>query len=142
MAKKSTDAEVQRRINDIYHQIIIGSTYTDIVEYCRQNYKVTAKKTVARYLNGAKEIIKKIALPEQEEARKEAIAFYNKILKEAYESGQIKEARHIRTRLDKIQGLEIENINVRTDGLTFPELEKEILKVHREAKKHGRSKPK
>jgi hypothetical protein len=136
MAKKSTDAEIQLRVNEIYNLIIEGNTYFEIVKYCKNNFNVSSTRTVSKYIKSAKEIIDKISLPEQEQARKEAIAHYKHLIQKAHQCGFLNEARLNQTRLDKINGIETENININDDrAITLDELKEQIIKVHKDAMK-------
>lgn len=107
MAKKTTDAEIELRVNEIYIQLITGSTYMDIVGYCKRSYNVTSRRTVSKYINTATEILKKISLPTLEEAKQKAISHYKYLLKLAHNNENYIEARQVQTRLDKINCLEI-----------------------------------
>ena len=40
MAKKSTDREVDCRVNSVYNLLINGHSKTQVVQYCSENYKV------------------------------------------------------------------------------------------------------
>ena len=40
MAKKSTDREVDCRVNSVYNLLINGSSKTQVVQYCADNYGV------------------------------------------------------------------------------------------------------
>ena len=131
MAKKTTNAEIELRIIEIYQAIIKGFSYTKIVKYCKQRWGVTSTRTVHEYLNKARERIKEIALPDMIGARQEATARYLDLYEKNYDQERYSNCIRIQERLDKINGLEITNLNMRIDENTdidekIKELENEL----------------
>ena len=108
---KATNAEVDIRVKDIYEKLCSGWTYTDIVAYCIQKY--TLKRAQAtKYIKKATTRIVKNNKKEIETIRAEAITRYSNWMKELLEKDDIKGAAKMQKRIDKISGLEVENINV------------------------------
>ena len=143
MGKKSTDAEIELRVNEIYKRYLMGYTYEDLVKYCKEpkkdkngkllkdNWKVTSSRTVAKYLEAAKEKLKAVALPGLEEARRRSIESYCVLLHLAYNAKRYTECRKILARIDKIQGLETDNINIQATGnLKIDDLKIGIMKIN------------
>jgi hypothetical protein len=48
MAKKTTDAEIQLRVNAIYDLIIEGNTFSEILQYCEAEYNIHSNKSSKR----------------------------------------------------------------------------------------------
>jgi hypothetical protein len=83
-----------------------------LAKYCN----TVKPNTIYILIKAAREIIKNIALPDQEQARKEAIAHYKKLIKKSHKYNALSEARQNQARLDKINGIETENVNINHSG--------------------------
>ncbi len=56
MAKKSTDREVDCRVNSVYQLLINGHSKTQVVQYCAENYGVKLRQS-EEYLARARVLI-------------------------------------------------------------------------------------
>ena len=55
MAKKATDREVDCRVNSVYNLLINGSSKTQVVQYCAENYGVKLRQS-EEYLSRARKL--------------------------------------------------------------------------------------
>ena len=55
MAKKSTDREVDCRVNSVYNLLINGHSKTQVVQYCAENYGVKLRQS-EEYLSRARKL--------------------------------------------------------------------------------------
>ena len=55
MAKKSTDREVDCRINSVYNLLINGHSKTQVVQHCAENYGVKLRQS-EEYLSRARKL--------------------------------------------------------------------------------------
>lgn len=53
MAKKSTNTEIDNRVNQVYDLLLRGYSKTQIVRYCAENFKVSLRQTES-YLQRAR----------------------------------------------------------------------------------------
>jgi len=56
MAKKSTDREVDCRVNSVYNLLVNGHSKTQVVQYCAENYNVKLRQA-EEYLSRARVLI-------------------------------------------------------------------------------------
>jgi hypothetical protein len=56
MAHKSTDREVDCRINSVYLMLINGKSKTQIVQYCAENYDVKLRQS-EEYISRARKLV-------------------------------------------------------------------------------------
>lgn len=120
--RKATKPEVEQRILVIYQLCCKGYSFTEIVQYCKQKYEIKKTQT-SKYIKRAYKKILENNKGEIENKRAEAITRYLSWLKKAEEKGNITDAVKIQSRIDKINGLEVENINV-SGEITIKDLEK------------------
>jgi len=109
--RKATKPEVEQRILVIYQLCCKGYSFTEIVQYCKQKYEIKKTQT-SKYIKRAYKKILENNKGEIENKRAEAITRYLSWLKKAEEKGNITDAVKIQSRIDKINGLEVENINL------------------------------
>jgi len=131
--RKATKPEVEQRILVIYQLCCKGYSFTEIVQYCKQKYEIKKTQT-SKYIKRAYKKILENNKGEIENKRAEAITRYLSWLKKAEEKGNITDAVKIQSRIDKINGLEVENINLQHS------LSKEDLKQIADAWTKGISK--
>ena len=56
MAHKSTDREVDCRVNSVYQMLINGHSKTQIVQYCAENYDVRLRQS-EEYISRARTLV-------------------------------------------------------------------------------------
>jgi hypothetical protein len=106
MGKKSTEAEVDRRILDVYQLLLTGHTYTDIKRYCSQTYNITSHRQVDVYIQRATVKIQEENSQTMEELRVDANARFNDLYKKLVKEGKHKDAAYVLQQKNKINGLE------------------------------------
>jgi hypothetical protein len=80
MAKKSTNAEIQRRLKTIYTMLCINTSFTDIVAYCNRTWDVTPA-IAKRYIKQATLQIRQEITADMNDIRAIAIAQYSDLFK-------------------------------------------------------------
>jgi hypothetical protein len=128
MAKKQTNAEISKRVLEIYTMLIKGYTLTDIRRYCRQAYDVVSNRTVDRYVKKATEIIQQENAENMNEIRANANARLNDVYKTLIKEGKYRDAVYCQIQINKINGLEQINLNHAGNIiLNFSEKDKGLL---------------
>ena len=108
---KATKAESEERTLTIYDLLCKGYSFNDIVEYCIQKYNIKKAQT-SRYIKRATKRIMLNNEREVEEKRAEAVTRYLRWMKIYEEKEDYFKAAKMQKRIDKINGLEVENINL------------------------------
>ena len=108
--KKSTNAEIEKRIVEVYSFLCKGYTYSDIVRYCKETLNVTSERTVWKYITSATDRIKQNANTDMDALRAEANTRYMRWLRKCEEEGKYKDAAYMQSRMDRINGLEITKV--------------------------------
>jgi hypothetical protein len=110
--KKSTDAEISKRVLEVYTLLTQGKTYTDIVRYCKQAYNITSRRSVSKYIDHAMKRIKEENTKDINDIRIIANAKYIDLYKRLYSEGKYKDCAYIQSRIDRINGLEEKTIKI------------------------------
>lgn len=134
---KSTKAEIEKRITDIYQLLIRAYTYTDIVRYCAENYGIKARN-VDKYI---KKATQKITLENNktlDELRAEANIRYSSWIRKAEAKEDYKTAAYLQSRKDKINGLEVQKIEhsgeIKSDLSPMFEIVKNLIEESKNSK--------
>jgi len=105
MGTKSTDAEVQLRINHIYCMVVQGETRKDIVQYGSKKWDVS-HRTIDEYLNRVHEEIKQAYGKEYKEAIiSKQLLMLDDLYKKNYTNEDFKECRSLIETKSKLLGL-------------------------------------
>jgi len=84
MAQKSSDAQIQMRVLELKKARIQGFGYSDMMQYCKQRWGITSKRTVSKYLKLVADSLAEDGKDVVEAMRAEQIARYKDILKRLY----------------------------------------------------------
>ena len=108
--KKSTNAEIKKRITEIYKMLIQAYSYSDIIRYCSEKYQVSSR-TAEKYIDVATKRITKENSKDIEQLRTEANSRYNDLYNQLRKEGKFKDAGYIQGLKSKINGLENSTVN-------------------------------
>lgn len=112
--EKTTINEQRRRILEIYTMMTQGYRNQDIVRYFSEKYHKT-EKTIQNYIEKAYNILRKENAKELDQLRIEANARYDELYLKLRQDGKYTEAGKIQALKDKINGLQTQNVIVKTD---------------------------
>ena len=101
---KSTNAEIEVRVQKVIDMVLDGFSRADIVRYAAKNWKLQSRQ-VDDYLKAAKEGIKEIAAPEKGEQTQTAIARLNRLYQKCHANGDFRTCLAIQESLSKLLGL-------------------------------------
>ena len=107
--KKSTNAEIEKRIVEVYSLLCKGHTYSEIVRYCSSNYNITSRMT-DKLIKRATEKIANDNRKDVKTMRAEANIRYLRWLRKCEEEGKYKDAAYMQSRMDRINGLEVTKV--------------------------------
>jgi hypothetical protein len=117
MANKSTDAEIQLRVQTVTAMILQGYSRANIVQYGSKKWKVTERQ-VDDYISASKAEIKASTDISKEEQIELAKARYNDLYQKNYKSFDFKECRAVQDSLNKMLGLnEAEKHDLNVSGV-------------------------
>lgn len=105
---KSTKAEIEERVLAVYKLLVQGYSYTDIVRYCTEKYRVT-KRHVDTYIRRGTDRIKIENTKTQEELREEANARYNDLYNELRKEKKFRDAGYIMSLKARVNGIDTVN---------------------------------
>lgn len=126
---KATDVEVSNRLVTIYDLLVKSYTYNEIIRYCADKYNISARQA-DKYIEKATKQIVQNNTDKLESMRAVATTKYMRWIKKAEAADNMMEVRKLQERIDKINGLEIKNINMYTDD----ESVKKMLEVSKQLK--------
>lgn len=106
MRIKRNKEEIKIITEKISELILMGFSREQIFNFLKKNYNLDKKRTVMRYIKGARELIDEISKKSLEEFRNEALARYYRLIKICEENGDYKTILAIQSRIDKITGIE------------------------------------
>lgn len=116
-------AEKEKIIQEIYNLVLSGHTNDYIKKYIKEKTgKNLCDKTFWRLFKKVYEIIKEESKKWKSEALSLAINRYNDIIKKAQETQNYKLVLFAQERLDKILGLETQEINININNSAIKEL--------------------
>tara|TARA_R110000796_G_scaffold82566_2_gene180930 strand:+ start:250 stop:660 length:411 start_codon:yes stop_codon:yes gene_type:complete len=125
---KSTDAQIQLRLNTIYEMVVKGASRRDIVRYCSEQYKITSRQT-DEYLKRTYEDIKTTFSQEDKELIvSKQLMQLDDLYAKNYESSDFRECRMVVESRSKLLGLnEPVKQDITTNGkdVTTPNLTSE-----------------
>jgi hypothetical protein len=84
LATRSSDAEIEYRIQHLTNLRIQGYSYTDIADHCKAKWGISSSRTISKYMMVVSERLAKENDAELEERRAEQIARYKDIIKRLY----------------------------------------------------------
>jgi predicted DNA-binding protein (UPF0278 family) len=108
---KSTKVEVELRIMQVYTMIVNAWSKIEIVRYCSEKFNV-CERQAEEYMERAHEKLKEIHKEASKNVLEKSIQRYEKWLKKSEEQGDYKGAKDMQIRIDKLLGLEKENIDI------------------------------
>jgi hypothetical protein len=133
---KSDRAETYRRIQKIYEMICQGLNSVNIVEYARKEWKISNKRTY-QLIRICLTWVKNKTEKTLEELRLEANIRYDDLYRKLYQNGEFKDAGYIQTQKNKVNGLEVQNIDLTSKGkelklLTIGQLRQKYQEINNE----------
>lgn len=117
MAKKSTKAEINKRISEVYTLLTQAYTYTEIVRYCREAWGIRASRTVDKYIKAATKRITNENAKDIEQIRAEANTRLDVLYHRAFKEDKFSDCAYIQSIKNKINGLDQKIIQVKDDRL-------------------------
>lgn len=117
---KSTDAEVELRINTVYEMVVKGASRKYIVRYASENWNVSSR-TVDEYLNRVYEEIKETYSDEYKSSiLSKQLAKLDDLYVKNYTIEDFRECRNIIESVSKLLGLTTSKVDVTTNGKEIP----------------------
>lgn len=107
--QKATYIEAEKRRQQIEKMLLVGASYSQIVEYCSKNFNITSKQ-VDKYIAQIKDKWKKIFDKQSEYNLSLALARREFLYARALQENDIRAALDIERDIRKLQGLYIEKI--------------------------------
>lgn len=123
---KSTNAELEMRVNKVYELLINSWNRYDILQYVRKNWDIEDKQA-DNYIAKAKEIIKENAKQTQEEWLEDTKNKLQDLYKKAMSQKQTRECRQIIVTANKVLGYEKLSIDANINGVIMVSKEDEKL---------------
>lgn len=105
MQKGSNRQEIENRIIQCYQMTLQGCSYSDIIRYGVENWKVH-RRSVDKYIVKVRERLKQNTNNTMDEMRAEATSRYLRWMYKLEKEGNIREAAYMQQRIDKINALE------------------------------------
>jgi hypothetical protein len=131
MGHKSTDAEIDRRIEDILELMFRRATKSEIVRYASDKWGITSRQT-EDYIKWAKNRLRGLADIDLKEALGEAINDITYLLREAKRTNDLQLYKGARKLLSEHQGIIIDRKHIETtltgDLLSMIEEGEKVLK--------------
>lgn len=114
MAKKNTTNEQQKVILEVYIMMTQGFRTQDIIHNISDKYNKT-ERTIRNYIKKAYKILKEENKKEIDQLRIEANARYDELYFKLRQDGKYTEAAKIQSLKDKINGLQTQNVIIKTE---------------------------
>jgi len=112
---KATKTEIETRLKTVYSMITSGLNNTDICQNMSKIYNISHRQ-VYRLIDKAIIRIKENNIPEYEKQRSIANERYNNLYWESLKKKKYRDCVYIQSRIDKINGLENNIININTNA--------------------------
>lgn len=107
--KKSTNAEIEKRIFEIEQLVIRGYSYSQIIRYASEKWKITSRQT-DEYISRVKDVLKKQFEENKDKYKEMLVNQYMEIYKKAIESKNFSAGVQALNGLSKIMGLQIDKV--------------------------------
>lgn len=107
--KKSTNAEIEKRIFEVERLIIEGNSYSQIIRYASENWGITSRQT-DEYISRVKDVLKKQFEENKDKYKEMLVNQYMEIYKKAIESKNFSAGVQALNGLSKIMGLQIDKV--------------------------------
>lgn len=104
MAKKSDNAEIEKRVNQVYSLILQCHSTEKIVAYARQTWGINRAQTT-RYIQRARDRMKEVCAIEREEAYAEELELRREIIRKALDDKKYQTALQAADSRAKLRGL-------------------------------------
>jgi hypothetical protein len=104
--KKSTNAEILQRVNDVYIFMLKGASRQEIIQYSSDEWDVT-ERTADEYIRKARKHFDTRLQMQRDTELGQAVTRYDMIFQKALKGQDYKTAIQAQARIDKIRGLEI-----------------------------------
>lgn len=123
---KCNKATTLKRIQEIYQMMCQGASSVDIVEYGRENWKVK-QAGVYKLIKVAFKYISDCSIKDINEMKFEANIRFDKLYTKLYKEGKYRDAGYIQSQKNKINGLEVQRIDLTTKGESLNNIPEEEL---------------
>lgn len=118
---KSTNAEVEIRINTVVKLFLQGYTRADIVRYCSRF--LISSRQVDTYILKSKNQIRQISAADKEDQLYKALARYEDLYKNCYKNQDWGGCQSIQNSINKLMGLNAESkLKVNLKGSIMPDI--------------------
>ena len=104
MAQKSDNAEIEKRVNQVYSLILQCHSTEKIVAYARQTWGINRAQTT-RYIQRARDRMKEVCAIEREEAYAEELELRREIIRKALDDKKYQTALQAADSRAKLRGL-------------------------------------
>jgi hypothetical protein len=104
MGSKSTDAEMERRVTDVYNLLLVGTSRGGIVQYAARNWLVEPR-IVDTYIRRAKGQIRKYAAIQRDEAMGTARARLELLFQKALAANDLRGALAVQREINALADL-------------------------------------
>ena len=105
MAVKNTNAEMNKRVNEIYSLILSRVNRTQILQYASKKWGEISDRTVDSYISKARDLIQKETAINRKDALAEHIATRNQLYQIALKKEKLQTCLQILDSTAKLQGL-------------------------------------
>ena len=109
--KKSTNAEILQRVNNVYIFMIKGASRQDIIQYSSDEWDVT-ERTADEYIRKARKYFDDRLKMQRDTELGQAVTRYDMLFQKALKVQDYKTAIQAQARIDKIRGLEINKTEI------------------------------
>lgn len=111
----ATKAEIDNRVLKIYEMIVKGYSRAEIVQICTVEFN-TKVRNIDKYIKKATDKIIENNKKNLEILRAEANTRYLSWMRSSESVGNISQAAYMQARMDKINGLEVNNADINLSG--------------------------
>lgn len=107
------DAEILQRVNDVYKLLVRGASRSEIVQYSSKEWGITDRQADT-YMKRARAYFNQRIQVERDQELGQALERYEMLFQRAFKVQDYKTCIQAQARIDKIMGLEQNNITVKT----------------------------
>jgi hypothetical protein len=143
---RSSRAEVERRVDEIFELVVSRVTYRTIIAHCEKKWGIRERQARI-YLAKARERIIEIAKEGQEERLAKALASYEALYRKQLSAARLSDARQTLDSIVKLLGLaapervEVYDFSTYSDKQLAQEVARELPELAREAERFTRGAP-
>lgn len=103
MARKSTDAQINKRVNEIYKWLLLEKGRQEILQLSA-SWKLS-ERTIDEYTARARERLEEKQQREIDKARERSRARWLRLIEDAYSEGDLRTVATAQSALDKVDGV-------------------------------------